>query len=146
MCDRGIEPLLQQPLDKRRVTGGAQLPRSLLGAHGEATRAQGVNGQCDGLWTSPAGASLMTIERSQQSFIIRVHWIDAQYPRDAETEVSGHLIFDQGLAYSIELARCQNIQQGRAGDQTMITSTVGQEMSQRLDAAVDYHGVFRQRQ
>jgi hypothetical protein len=95
MCDRGIEPLLEQLLDKPRVTGGGQLPRSLLGAHGEPTRAQRVNGQCDGLWTSP-GASLMIIERIQQSLIMRVHWTDAQYPRDAETEVSGHLIFNQG--------------------------------------------------
>ncbi len=88
----------------------------------------------------------MIIERIQQSLIMRVHWTDAQYPRDAETEVSGHLIFDQGLAYSVELTRRQNIQQGRAGDQAMITGTASQETSQRLDAAVDDHGVFRQRQ
>ncbi len=53
----------------------------------------------------------MIIERIQQPLIMRVHRTDAQGSRDAETEESGHLIFDQRLAYSFELTHRQNIQQ-----------------------------------
>jgi hypothetical protein len=89
----------------------------------------------------------MIIEGIQQSLIMRIHRTDAQGSGDAETEESGHLIFDQRLAYSIELTHRQNIQQGGAGDHAMITSTTAsQEPSQRLDAAVDDHRAVRQRQ
>jgi hypothetical protein len=63
VCHRGIEPLLKELLHKRRVTGCGQLPRGLLDAYPEATRAQSVNGSHDGVGTSPAGAPLMIIER-----------------------------------------------------------------------------------
>jgi hypothetical protein len=88
----------------------------------------------------------MIIERIQQWLITRVYWTDAQCPRDAETEEGGHLMFDQGLAYRVELTRRQNIEQCRAGDQAMIASPISQEPPQRLDAAVDDHCVVRQRQ
>ena len=91
--------------------------------HGEISCTQSVNGQCDRLWTRLTGAPLMIIERIQQSLIMRVQRTDAQGPRDAETEESRHLILDQRLAYSIELTHRQNIQQGGAGDQAMITIT-----------------------
>jgi hypothetical protein len=77
---------------------------------------------------------------------MRIHRTDAQGSGDAETEESGHLIFDQCLAYSIELTHRQNIQQGGAGDHAMITSSASQEPSQRLSAAIDDHGAVRQRQ
>ncbi|HET8915589.1 MAG TPA: hypothetical protein VFM91_07795 [Propionibacteriaceae bacterium] len=38
-----------------------------------------------------------------------------------------------------------NIQQGRAGDQAMITGAVGEESLECLNATVDDHRVLRQR-
>ena len=79
--------------------------------------------QCDGVWTSPAGTPLMIIERIQQKLIMRVHWIDVNSAGDAEAEESGHLVVRSRLWHTASswLGR-QNIQQGRTGDQAMITA------------------------
>ncbi len=112
----------------------------------EGTCAQGVNGQCDGVWTSPTGATLMIIERVQQTLIIRVNRTNALCAGDAEAEEGWHLVVDHGSAHSVEVTGRQNIQQGRAGDQAMITGAVGEEPLQRLNAAIDDHRVESQRQ
>jgi hypothetical protein len=110
MRHRGIEPLLKKLLHKRRVTGCGQLPRSLLDAYCEAPVAQSVNGQCDGVWTSAAGAPLMIIERIEQTLIMRVHRTHALAAGDAEAEKSRHLVVDHGSAYGVEVTSRQHIQ------------------------------------
>jgi hypothetical protein len=112
----------------------------------KTTGAQRVAGQCDGFWTSPAGASLMIIECIEQTLIMRVHWTDALRPRNAETEQSGHLVVDHGFAHGVKLSSRQHIQQGRAGDKTMITRTVRQESAKQFDTAIDDHRIVRLRQ
>ena len=99
MCHGGIEPLLEKLFDKCRITGDAQLPRRLLGAYGESARAQGVDSQCGGVWTSPASAPLMIIEGLEQTLITRVHWGKTQGSGDGKAEKSGHLIVDHRLTH-----------------------------------------------
>ncbi|HET9777954.1 MAG TPA: hypothetical protein VFP81_01585 [Propionibacteriaceae bacterium] len=105
-----------------------------------------MNSKGNGVRTSPAGAPLMIIERIEQTLIMGVHRANALAARDAEAEESRHLVVDHSSAHGIEVTGRQNIQQGRAGDQAMITSAVGQRPHQCLDAAVDDHRVVRQRQ
>jgi hypothetical protein len=88
----------------------------------------------------------MIIECIEQMLIMPIHWTDALGPRNAEAEESGHLVVDHCFAHGGELSRCQHIQQGRAGDKTMITRTVGQQPAKRFDAAIDDHRVIRLRQ
>lgn len=66
----GLEPLLEKLIDQSRITGGGQLPRSLLSADRESARAQGVDGQCSGMWARATGTLLMIIERILQKLII----------------------------------------------------------------------------
>ena len=77
---------------------------------------------------------------------MRVNWTDALGPSNAEAEESGHLVVDHGFAHGVELSHRQHIQQGRAGDKTMINRTVGQEPAKRFDTAIDDHRVARLRQ
>jgi hypothetical protein len=86
----------------------------------------------------------MIIECIQQTLIIRVHRTNALGTGDAEAEESWHLVLDHGPAHGVEVTGRQDIQQGRAGDQAMITGAVGQESFQCLDATVDDHRVERQ--
>jgi hypothetical protein len=88
----------------------------------------------------------MIIERIQQTLIMRVRRTNTLGTGDAETEENRHVVVDQGSAYSVEVPGRQNIQQGRAGDQAMISGAVREEALKCLDTAVDDHRVLRQRQ
>jgi hypothetical protein len=88
----------------------------------------------------------MIIERVQQTLIIRVQRTNTLGTGDAEAEEGWHLVVDHGSAHSVEVTGRENIQQGRAGDQAMITGVLGEEPLQRLNATVDDHRVERQRQ
>jgi hypothetical protein len=88
----------------------------------------------------------MIIECIEQTLIMRVHRTDTLGSSNAETEQSGHLVVDHGFAHGVELSRRQHIQQGRAGDKTMITRTVSQEPAKQFDTAIDDHRVVRLRQ
>jgi hypothetical protein len=88
----------------------------------------------------------MIIECIEQTLIMGVHRTDALGPGNAEAEEGGHLVVDHGFAYRVELSRCQHVQQGRAGDQTLINRTFGQQPAERFDAAIDDHRVARLRQ
>jgi hypothetical protein len=112
VCHGGIEPFPQQLFDKCRLTGGGQLPHGLLGADHESARAQGVDNQCGGSWTSPAGTPLMIIERILQTLIMRIRWGEAQGSGNGEAEERGQLVVDHGPAYSVELINGQDVQQG----------------------------------
>ena len=86
----------------------------------------------------------MIIERVQQKLIMRVPRTNTVSAGDAEAEQNWHLVVDHGSAYSVEVAGGYNIQQGRAGDQAMITGAVGEESLECLNATVDDHRVLRQ--
>jgi hypothetical protein len=110
LCHRGGEPLLKKLLHKRAVDGCGQSPRSRLDAYREATRAQSVNRERDGVRTSPAGTPLMIIERSEQQLIMGVHRTNALSAGDAETKKRRHLVVDHSSAHGVKVIGRQNVQ------------------------------------
>jgi hypothetical protein len=109
VCYPGLEPLLKKLFDKCRITGCVQLPRSLVGAYGESACAQGVDSECGGMWTSPAGAPLMIIEGIEQTLITRVNWGETEGSGNGKAEKSRHLIVDQCSTHCVDLSRRQYI-------------------------------------
>jgi hypothetical protein len=141
----GLDPFPEKLFDECRITGGAQLPRRLLGSDQESARTQGFDRQRGGMWTRSSGAPLMIIEGILHALITLVHWGEAQGSGNGQAEESGHLIVDHRPADRVELIPGQNVQQGRAGDQALLGAS-GQKLSERLDAGVDDRSVSRWRQ